>query len=149
MASTPCSDSYWDINQGIEYPVPFFRLISKLLPEATLCCTEGTRIAPEVRDTYARHSAPERNPAPRNTFFPWAPRYVCRCSPAFWLDLINTAQRRPAAEVLDHLFIYAGERCLIQWHDAFANAMLLDGSLPEATVAALADPFGVGYGRSR
>jgi hypothetical protein len=57
------------------------------------------------------------------------------------------AEGREADEVLHHLCLYADERCLIQWHDAFANGLLLDAALPEATVAALAKPFGVRYGR--
>ena len=74
-------------------------------------------------------------------------RYLCRCSPGFWHELIAAAEGRKADEVLHHLFLYASERCLIEWHDAFANALLLDGDLPESTVAGLAKPFGVGYGR--
>jgi hypothetical protein len=63
-------DGRWDIDEGIEDPVPFFRLASELLPHATHFCAEGTRVAREVHEVYLRHAAPERNPAPRNILFP-------------------------------------------------------------------------------
>ena len=140
-------DGRWDIDEGIEQPVPFFRLVSELFPEATRFCAEGTRIVRPVHDVYVRYAAPDGNPAPRSILWPSAGRYVCHCSAEFWQDLIAAAQDRQADEVLHHLFLYADERCLIQWHDAFANYLLLDPGLPEATVAALAQPFGVRYGR--
>ena len=47
-------DRRWDIDEGIEQPVPFFRLVSKLFPEATHFSAEGTRIARPVHDIYVR-----------------------------------------------------------------------------------------------
>lgn len=140
-------DRRWDIDEGIEQPVPFFRLVSTLFPEATRFSAEGTRIAQHVHDVYARYAAPDCNPAPRNILWPSAGRYVCNCSAQFWQDLIAAAEGRGPDEVFHYMSLYANERCLIQWHDAFANALLLDADLPEATVAALAKPFGVRYGR--
>jgi hypothetical protein len=62
-------------------------------------------------------------------------------------ELAQLATGREPHQVLDHLFLYAGEQRLIEWHDAFANALILSPEIPERTVAALAKPYGVKYGR--
>jgi hypothetical protein len=140
-------EGLWDIDEGITDVPRFVRLLAELFPEATLFCAEGTRIAPAIAAVYSKHAAPGTNPAPRQTLFPSASRYSCRPSPAFYTELREAATGREPHEVLDHLFVFAEERRLIEWHDAFANALWVHGSVPQATVAALAAPFGLRYHR--
>jgi hypothetical protein len=134
----------WDIGEGITDAPRFLRLLAEHFPNASLLCAEGDRIASNVAALYTRHAAGGRNPAPRQGL---ARRYACRASPDFLHALAEAARGREPHEVLDHLFLYAGEQCLIEWHDAFANALVLSSEIPEQTVAALAQPFGVEYGR--
>lgn len=134
----------WDIDEGITDPATFLRLLAEHFPQADLFCAEGDRIAREVVELYQRHAAKGRNPAPRSGF---ARRFACRASPAFLQELAQLATGREPHQVLDHLFLYAGEQRLIEWHDAFANALVLSPEIPERTVAALAKPYGVKYGR--
>jgi hypothetical protein len=58
-------------------------------------------------------SANGRNPAPRQGF---AQRFACRASPDFLQELAQVAMGREPHQVLDHVFLYAGEQRLIEWH---------------------------------
>jgi hypothetical protein len=139
----------WDIDEGIQDCMAFFALLLRAFPQATLFCVEGTGITKDVRAFYETHLAGVPSPAPKQTLFPTPIRYACDFTAAFIAGLTDLASRHAAPELCDHLSIYAGDLCLLAWHDAFANAILLDASLPESTVKALAVPFGVPYGRVR
>lgn len=140
---------FWDIDEGIEDPERFFRLVPRLLPQATHLFVEGATVAGDVQACYSRYA--ERGPylPKRQTLWPRARLFRCLARPELFRELADLGAGHAVPELVDHLSIYQGEEMLLEWHDAFANAVVLDGSLPESTVAGLADPFGVRYGRAR
>jgi len=77
------------------------------------------------------------------------PRYLCACTPEFFVELARLAATTRRERLLHHLYLYRDDHPLLWWHDAFANALLLSADLPETTVAALAKKFGRRYGRAR
>ena len=139
----------WDIEEGIADPERFFALLPSLLPSATLFFAEGNAITRDVEDCYLRFADPGPYIPKRQTLWPRSRLFRCSAEPAFFQALSHLGARHAAPELLDHLSIYEGERALLEWHDAFANAILLDATLPEATVACLAESFGCAYGRAR
>lgn len=140
---------FWDIEEGIEDPERFFLLLSGLLPQATHLFVEGATIAPDVEACYSRYADAGPYIPKRQTLWPRARLFRCLATSELLEELSDLGARHAVPELVDHLSIYQGDEPLLEWHDAFANAVFLDGSLPEATVAALADSFGLRYGRAR
>ena len=141
--------SPWDIDEGIRNAERFFRVLPKLFPDADLFVAQGSRIADDVAAFYRRHApAVPRRPAELSRFT-LTRRYFCVCSPDFFLELARFAAKKPSEQLLHHLYLYRDGCQLIEWHDAFANALFLSADLPESTISALATKFGVRYRRSR
>jgi hypothetical protein len=139
----------WDIEEGIRNAEAFFRALPKLFPDATLFVAEGHTIGHEVATFYRQHAVPDVSRPPDLPRFHLVPRYLCACTPEFFLELARLAARTPRQQILHHLYLYRGASQLIYWHDAFANALFLSSELPETTVAALAQKFGVRHSRAR
>lgn len=139
---------FWDIDEGIEDPVRFFELLSELFPQATHLFVEGSSVDKDVEACYARYSDPGPYLPKRQTLWPRAKLFRCLATETLFRELAGLGAARAHPELLDHLSLYAGDRMLLEWHDAFANALLLDASLAEPTVAALAGAFGVQHGRA-
>jgi hypothetical protein len=140
--------SAWYIDEGIRNAEAFFRVLPKIFPEATLFIAEGSSIAKDVAAFYKRHAPAVPNRPAGLTRLALAPRYLCASTPDFFLELARIASTKPRETLLHHLSLYRDGRQLLEWHDAFANAVVLSSDLPEATVAALAKKFGCRYGRS-
>ena len=139
----------WNIHEGIRNAERFFRALPKLFPEANLFVAQGSRIANDVGAFYRRHApAVPSRPADLSRFT-LTRRYFCHCSPEFFPELARIAAKRPREQLLHHLYLYSDGSQLIEWHDAFANALFVSGNLPEPTIAELANKFGVRYGRGR
>ena len=138
---TDTPPSSWHIGEGIRNAERFFRVLPQLFPDATLFIAEGSSISNEVGTFYRRHAPPDPTRPADLSALTMAPRYLCACTPEFFLELARLAAKTPR--------LYSGARQLIYWHDAFANDLILSPELPEATVAALAKKFGVRHRRAR
>ena len=146
---TELLESPWNIEEGIRNAERFFRVLPRVFPVATLFVAEGSGITKEVAALYRRH-APSKVKRPADlSRFTLVPRYFCTCSPEFFLELARVASTTPRAGLLHHLYVYRGEDQLIDWHDAFANALLISPDLLEETVATLARKFDRRYRRAR
>jgi hypothetical protein len=141
------STAQWDINEGVDDPSRFFRLLPKLFPTATVLFVEGTSITRDVLACYEQFRDPGPYLPRRQTLWPSAKRLRCTASAALFGALARLSDRHAVPELLDHLSLYDGERPLLEWPDAFMNAMLLGAAVPESTVATLAGEFGCQYGR--
>ena len=139
----------WDIDEGIRDPARFFALVPELFPDATLFFAEGSSISSSVEQCYARFADPGPYIPKRQTIFPRSKLFRCAAAHDLFQSLSNLAGRSASPELLDHLALYQGDRAVLEWHDAFANAMLLDATVPEQTVASLARAFDRPYGRAR
>src|SRR5438067_774102 len=80
------------------------------------------------------------------TIWPVARKFRCAFMPALCEELGALAERHAEPELLDHLHIYEGTTALLEWHDAFANAMLLSGTIEERRIAAFAAELGLPHG---
>ena len=141
------SSNAWDIDEGITDAERFFGILPTVFPQATLFFAEGTSIAKDIRRCYEQFANPGPFVPGRDTVFPRSQVFRCSASPAFFQALSAVSAKHANPEILDHLSLYEGDDELFHWHDAFANALMLSGRLPEAAVAALATPFGCRYAR--
>ena len=140
---------FWEIDEGIEDAERFFGLIGQLLPGATHLFVEASTVAEDVEACYGRHADPGLYLPRRHTLWPRARLFRCRSSHDLLREMAELAASHAAPELLDHLTLCEGAEMLLEWPDAFANRILLNGALSEATVASLAGPFGLRYGRRR
>jgi hypothetical protein len=138
----------WDIDAGIRNAEAFFRTLPKVFPDATLFVAEGSGITKDVAAFYRQHPSANTRRPPGLSRFPLVPRYLCACSPEFFLALARLAKTTPREGLLYHLYLYQGDEQLLDWHDAFANALLVSPTVSEAAVATLAKKFGRRYGRA-
>lgn len=125
----------WTIDEGITDPAAFFTLLPDLLPDATHLEIEGERLAPEARAIYVAHADGTPLRTPRQTLS-WSRRFRCPVSPALLGGLSLLAAECAPAQLLDHLAVYADDRLLLFWHDAFANALVVAPVVPEARAQA-------------
>ena len=147
MAESPLAP--WDIDEGIRNAERFFRALPKLFPDANLFIAQGSRIGNDVAAFYRQHAPAVPSRPAELSRFTLTRRYFCNCSPEFFLELARFAAKKPREQLLHHLYLYRDGSQLIEWHDAFANALFLSADLPESTIAELANKFGARYGRAR
>ena len=141
-------NEYWDIDQGEIDSSLFFRLMAKYFPDVTTFYAEGTGISPDVIEYYERHLDEGEYLPRRQTVFPRSRRFRCSFSPEFMAGLTRLAEHHAEPELLDHLFLYKGNDPLLEWHDAFANAILISRKVPESIVSGLAKELGLNYGKA-
>jgi hypothetical protein len=138
----------WDIDEGIRNAERFFRAVPRSFPDATLFVAQGGRITDDVATFYRQHAPAVPSRPAGLSRFTLVRRYFCACSPEFFLELARLAKNKSPEQLLHHMYLYRDGSQLFEWHDAFANALLLRGDIPESTIAALASKFGVHYRRS-
>jgi hypothetical protein len=137
----------WDIEEGKVDGSLFFRLMSKYFPEATTFYVEGTSISRDLAEFYkANLEDGDYLPRPQ-TILPRSKKFRCASSHKFMNCLADLAEHHAEPELLDHLFLYKDEEPLIEWHDAFANAILISRKVSESIVAGLANELGLNYGK--
>jgi hypothetical protein len=139
----------WEIDEGITDPARFFALVPQLFPDVTLFFAEGSAITSAAARCYATFASLGPYLPKRQTLFPTSKLFRCAATPGLFEALSALGQRSAPPELLDHLALYRDDRAVLEWPDAFANAMLLDETVPEQSVASLAKTFGCRYGRAR
>jgi hypothetical protein len=138
----------WEIDEGITDPSRFFALIPKLLPQVTDVFIESSSPNAAAKRCYAEFAKPGAYLPARQTLFPPSKRFRCAATSEFFAAIGRVAETCATPELLDHLVLYQGDRELLLWHDAFANAILIDGSVSETAVASIATAFGRKYGKA-
>jgi hypothetical protein len=141
--------SAWDLDAEKVGPATFFAALPELLPELTHLEIEGTRIAREVEALYAAYADGSRSLSERQTIFsiPASRRFRCRLVPDLALKLAGSARQLQPAAFADHLFLFQETQLLLEWHDAFANALRIAPEIPEPTVRAFAERLDVTFAR--
>jgi hypothetical protein len=142
---TLADDTPWDVDPGIVDPPRFLRCLPELFPDATLFFAEGAHVPSTVGRVLKAHTV--RSPYLPGRESLGASRYSCACSPPFF-EALAAACDQVEDRPFDHLHLYRAETQLLSWHDAFENAFLLDGGLPESTVMAVAACVQGQYGRA-
>lgn len=140
---------YWDIEEGSVDSTSFFKLVHKYFGDSTTIFFEGTSIENDVIKCYQKHLEHGEFLPGRQTIWPRSKCFRCRFSEKLMNELSQLSLNHAEPELMDHLSIYKGDQAILEWHDAFANAMLLSKSLPEETVAAFSNDLGLNYGEAK
>lgn len=148
----PC----WELEERPVDSEKFFRLLATSFPEATTAYFEGTSVASDVANVFRSHV--EAGPYVPNPETIWSfslsssgvgvnadQFFRCRFTPALCDDLARAAANHAEFELCDHLSLYAGEKPLLEWPDAFGNCIWIASSVSEERIAAFAAALGLGY----
>ncbi len=138
----------WELPRGDVDSTAFFGAIAEVFQDATAVCVEGTSIASDVCAALAPFRESGEVP-PRETLWPRAAQYRYTFSPAICAVYAQLAACHAELELFDHFFLYAGDRLLLQWPDAFANPIWVSAAVPEERVARFAALVQLSYRRER
>ncbi len=137
---------YWEIEEGEVDSTEFFRVLPAYFQDATTFYAEGTSISEDVIQCYKSHSEEGDHLPGSQTIFPRSGKYRCKFSAKLMEELASLAERHAEPEMLDHLSLYKGNEPLLEWHDAFANIILVPQTVAEEKVSSFASHLGLKYG---
>src|SRR5947208_9506465 len=132
---------YWEVDS----PTSFWALLRALqgwLPEDAILYFEGGSPVAPINDFLAAHSVPERAHLAMGTIWPRPKVFHVPASPATLTELAEIMERHAAPELAIHFHVYRSHSVLLQWHDAFCDPILLNGSIREDQVRVFADRVG-------
>ncbi len=136
---------YWDIEEGEIDSTVFFELLPKYFGEATSIFVEGTSIEKEVISCYQKHQEKGKHLPGRQTIWPRSKCFRCLFSEDLIKELSFLSLNHAYPELMDHFFIYKGEHAILEWHDAFANAMLISKVISEKKISEFASNLSLEY----
>lgn len=136
---------YWEITEGKVDSTLFFILLYKYFSDATSLYIEGTSIYKDAINCFQRHRDEGEFLPGRQTLFPHSNCFRCQFTEPLVKELSGLSLSLSEPELMDHLAIYKGGDAIIEWHDAFANAMLVSKSIPENIVASFSEELGLSY----
>jgi len=131
-------EPFWELDGRTNFP-RLFRALADLLPDDCILYFEGGSPRSMMQDFFRTHSIPEQTHVAVATLWP---RPTCYHIPATAQNLAHLADLTESCgewEVAVHFHIYRSGRVLLEWHDIFANPMLLDGRVPAAKVKTFAE----------
>ncbi len=143
-----CMHDGWDIDEGTVNSVLFFRVIAEHFPEATTLFAEGTSISKDVQTLYEAHADPGKYLPGAQILWPTSKKFRCVFSSRLCSSLSALAEHHAEPELLHHLFLYTDSEPLLEWHDAFANVLMLSETLSESRVQAFAAAIHLPYGKA-
>jgi hypothetical protein len=138
-------NKFWEIQEGKVDSSVFFKLLIRYFPDATTLYIEGTAIADDVKKCYVKHFEVGDYLPGSQTKWPKSNDFRCAFSTDLMEEMALLAEHHAEPELLDHLSLYKGSDSLLEWHDAFANILLLPCSIPEETVSKFSKELGLEF----
>jgi hypothetical protein len=142
---TPC---YWVIDR-VEYPMLFFKHLSKLLPPGSILYFEGGKIAPAAAELYAMHRSEFWTEVVQETVMPLPQTYHCKVSEELLKSLGEMAAGRPAGDLFNYLKAYREAKLLFAWNDAYEGEFYISDHVPEKSVERFCQALGVSCRREK
>jgi hypothetical protein len=146
MSSKPLFVSGWEV-AGIRSAEKFFSALTEVLPLPVHLCFEGTSISSDVRTLLASSVVAATLQIPPGTIWPKSSVFHVLATEQFIHKLVALAGRHAEPEVCDHFHAYSDSHGLMQWYDAFDDPLLIDESIPEASLQSFCNKLGVQYAR--
>jgi len=133
---------YWLIDH-VEYPILFFKHVSKLLPPGSILYFEGGKISPAAAELYAAHKATNAMEVVQETVMPMPQIFHCTVSDEFLRTLGEMAMTHKAPGLFNHLKAYREAKLLFAWSNAYEGALRISDHVPEESVEHFCQALGV------
>jgi len=92
----------------------------------------------ELLGFFNAHAIPEEAHVAVAILWPNPVSYHVPATPENLSELARLSENCAFPELAVHFHVYRAGKVLLEWHDAFTQPMLLDGSIPEGKVSGLA-----------
>jgi hypothetical protein len=132
----------WKVS-GIKTAKEFFGAVALLVPDATHMFLEGSP-APDIKALLTDAADDSDYAAPAGTIWSWPKeqRFSARASPELFARLSEAALHHAEPEICSHVHFYRGHVALVQWFDAFSDALLVSKLIARERVEQFASVVG-------
>lgn len=125
---------FWEVDGKTDFP-RLLRALSGFLPDGSILYFEDGSPRKDLLAFLDAHAIPEQTHVAAGALWP---EPVCYHVPATEQNLARLAELTEHCaepELAIHFHVYHEDKVLVEWHDAFSQPMLLDGSLAEDKVS--------------
>ena len=133
---------FWELSGKTDFPSIFLAL-PDLLPEDCTLYFEGGSPTGKLLDFLRQLRIAERTHVAYGTIWPRPAVFHIAASLDNMMRLAELASSCAYPELAIHFHVYSGETILFQWHDVFAQPLLLSGALAEEKVRKFAERLGM------
>lgn len=123
----------------------FFRVLPRLLPEATTAFLESLSMASDVARALGPFTEVSTYEAPFGTVWPTPTRLRLRSSAELFDRLGALAERHAGPEICDSFHVYRFADPLLQWFDAFDDPIQVSKDVPIQRLQRICKELGVDY----
>jgi hypothetical protein len=138
------SRSFWEVSGQTDFPALLSALPDLLSGECVLYF-EGGAPSGELLEFLRQHRIPERAHVAYGTIWPKPTVFHLVAAAQTMGRLAELMRSHAYPELAIHFHVYRDQTVLLEWHDAFAQPMLLAGELPEPQVRAFAERLKMSY----
>lgn len=138
------SAEVWRID-GIRDHAAFFRNLPWLLPPGSVLALEGGMFPNDLRALLTKHEVPASFTLASGTWWPRRRTHHVPATEAVLRDLADRTEHCAAPEVCAHLHVYREGEVLLEWFDAFTEALYISKTIPEGRLLAFCSALGVGH----
>jgi hypothetical protein len=128
----------WEVPGQNLKPTEFLRALPLLTHSDAMLFLEGGAHPPALKQFLRAHDV-EGPPIARGTIWPRAQTFHVPTTGAVLSPLADLVEGCGAIEFCYHLHVYAGDRVLLEWHDAFTDAFLVSKQVPESRLRAFCE----------
>ena len=121
---------FWELQGETTFAV-LLRALGDFLPAGSVLYFEGGSPDRKLLDFLNAHAIPEQTHVAVAILWPRPVYYHIPATPQNLAELAALAESHAEPELAVHFHAYQEEKVFLEWHDAFAQPMLIDGSIPE------------------
>ena len=137
-------EPYWELEGKTDFPL-LLRALVDLVPDDSMLYFEGGFPEGKLLDFFNAKAVPEQTHVAVGTIWPRPRYYHVPATAQNLTDLADIAESCAEPELAIHFHVYRDGRLLLEWHDAFSQAMLLSGSIPDDKVRGFSVALGMTY----
>lgn len=136
--------SYWEVDGPKTFEEMFNALKSWVPEDAVLYFEDGSPDA-EIDNFIATYSVPEISHVAMGTIWPRPKVFHVQATETILTELARIMKHHAEPELAIHFHIYRNDSVLLEWHDAFSQAMLMSAAIPEEKVKDFANKIGKNF----
>ena len=137
---------FWALEGKTEFP-RFLRALVIFLPEESVLYFEDGSPTGKLLKFFKTRAIAEQARVAAATLWPNPRCYHVPATTENLTELAELAESCAEPELAIHFHVYSNGKVLLEWHDAFANPMLISGDIPKDRIRDFASTLGMQYTR--